>query len=33
MDAGTLFVIISDRDVVINPRALRAAARSHTVVT
>jgi urease gamma subunit len=31
VDAGTLVVIISDRDVVINPRALRAAVRSHTV--
>jgi acetoin utilization protein AcuB len=32
VDDGMLVGILSDRDVAINPRALRAALRSHTVV-
>jgi acetoin utilization protein AcuB len=31
VDGGVLVGIVSDRDVAINPRALRAAVRSHTV--
>ena len=31
VDGGALVGIVSDRDVAINPRALRAAVRSHTV--